>query len=381
MKPDVQGNVCEDWLPRARRYYSVKGTRYPMRRFGLPYTAIADRLTVQRNGKASAAPTQVWVTSLCSYWYESVAEVCRIVRNQFLDARIVLLGQYPRLLPKHAAKACAADFVISEPANFEREPAAIDLYGQEPPPFLALRLQPQTAIEDVRAAVERGILHFTFFEEDLTLDDGEPLRAIVEQTVGLHKNLRYHFLCGLHPGRVTPTIACILAHPQVADLYFEEAAIGDTLDLEAYRKVRSYLGEAGAKVPTKQLGGFVWIGRPREQLEQLVLRSFQVLDHLGGVILKPFSPTPGSPEHREHRAYLENFPHRDLSPHFFPFAELNGITRAEYHDLYRLAAFLNEKVRARSFDFLNGTLGAQMLRDSLCREVWNLEPSPLRVID
>src|SRR5438046_8596629 len=34
MKPDANGKVDQDWLPRARRYYGVKGERYPMRRFG-----------------------------------------------------------------------------------------------------------------------------------------------------------------------------------------------------------------------------------------------------------------------------------------------------------------------------------------------------------
>jgi hypothetical protein len=46
-----------------------------------------------------------------------------------------------------------------------------------------------------------------------------------------------------------------------------------------------------------------------------------------------------------------------------------------------MAAFLNEKVRDQSFDFLQGTLGADMLRESLRKEVWNLEPSPLRLVD
>ena len=46
-----------------------------------------------------------------------------------------------------------------------------------------------------------------------------------------------------------------------------------------------------------------------------------------------------------------------------------------------LAALLNEKIRDGSFDFLKGTLGAQMLRESLRKEVWKLEPSPLRVVD
>ena len=47
--------------------------------------------------------------------------------------------------------------------------------------------------------------------------------------------------------------------------------------------------------------------------------------------------------------------------------------------LYRMAAFLNERVHNKAFDFLNGTLGARMLRKSLQREVWKLEPNSLRL--
>src|SRR5277367_3425406 len=41
MKPDESGKVKEDWLPRDRRYSSVKGERYPMRQFGMSYGDIA----------------------------------------------------------------------------------------------------------------------------------------------------------------------------------------------------------------------------------------------------------------------------------------------------------------------------------------------------
>src|SRR5207237_112415 len=37
MKPNADDAVEEDWLPRDRRYYTVKGDRYPMRRYGTPY--------------------------------------------------------------------------------------------------------------------------------------------------------------------------------------------------------------------------------------------------------------------------------------------------------------------------------------------------------
>jgi hypothetical protein len=379
MKPDESGHVAEDWLPRDRRYYSVKGERYPMRRFGTSYGDLANQLTAMQGGKSR--PTQIWITSLCSYWYESVAEVCRIIRQTLPDTEIVLLGQYARLMPKHAAEACAADYVVSKLPDLTQEPSAFDLYGDKQPPFVALQLNPAVAVAEVRVAVERGVLHFAFFEEDICRDDGEPLLEIVTKTKGLHKHLRYHFICGLDPAKVTPTTAGVIADRQVAEAHFEEAEAGDELDVQAYRQARAYLREAGMTEADNRLSGFVWLGRPGDRLEQIVLRSFDVLYHLEGLILKPYSPTPGSPEHRDNEDYLASVPYREWSPHFFPFAELNGITRGEYHDLYRMAAFLNEKIRDGSFDFLKGTLGAKMLRESLRREVWKLEPSPLRIVD
>jgi hypothetical protein len=310
-----------------------------------------------------------------------VAEVCRIIRQTLPDTEIVLLGQYARLMPKHAAASCAADFVVSKPPDLSSEPSAFDLYGDKPPPFVALQLNPAVAVAEVRVAVERGVLQFTFFEEDVCRDDGEPLLEIFAKTKGLHRHLRYHFICGLHPAKVTPAIAAVLADKQTAAAHFEEAEDGPELDVHAYRKVRAYLREAGLVGADNRLSGFVWIGRPGDQLERIVLRSFEVLNHLEGLILKPYTPTPGSPEHRDNEAYLASIPHREWSPHFFPFAEANAITHGEYHDLYRMAAFLNEKIRDGSFDFLKGTLGARMLRESLRREVWKLEPSPLRIVN
>ncbi len=381
MKPDKSGKVDENRLPRDRRYYSVKGERYPMRRFGMSYGDLTKQLTSMQKEGGKRKPTQIWISSLCSYWYESVAEVCRIIRQTLPDTEIVLLGQYARLMTKHAAEACAADYVVSKPPDLSNEPGAFDLYRDKHPPFVALQLNPAVAVAEVRVAVERGVLHFAFFEEDICQDDGQPLLEIVAKTKGLHKHLRYHFICGLDPAKVTRAVARVIADKQVAEAHFEEAEAGPELDVQAYRKVKAYLREAGMAEADNRLSGFVWVGRPGDQLEQIILRSFEVLNHLEGLILKPFTATPGSPEHRENEAYLAAISHREWSPHFFPFAELNGITREEYHNLYRMAAFLNEKIRNGSFDFLKGTLGAQMLRESLRREVWKLEPSPLRVVD
>ncbi len=382
MKPDENGKVPEDWLPRDRRYYSVKDQRYPMRRYGTSYGDIAKHLTaLHRDAGRKKWPTHIWIGSLCSYWYESVAEVCRIIRKTLPDTKIVLLGQYARQMPKHAAEACAADFIVSKQPDLSNELGAFDLYGEKRPPFVALQMNPKTAVEEVRLAVAKNVLDFAFFEEDICRDEGGPLLEIFEKTKGLDKNLRYHFICGLIPVRVTPAIARVIADKHVAEAHFEEAESGQGLDVEVYHRIRAYLREAEMENLENRVSGFVWIGRPGDQLEQLILRSFQVLNALEGLIFKPFTPTPDSPEHRDNEAYLAEITHREWSPHFFPFAELNGITRKEYHDLYRMAAFMNGKVRSGAFDFLKGTLGAQMLRESLRREVWKLERSPLRVVD
>ncbi len=115
-----------------------------MRRYGISYGDIAKHLTaLHRDAGGKKRPTQVWIGSLCSYWYESVAEVCRIIRKTLPDTKIVLLGQYARLMPKHAADACAADYVVSKPPDLSNEHGAFDLYGEKRPPFVALQMNPE----------------------------------------------------------------------------------------------------------------------------------------------------------------------------------------------------------------------------------------------
>jgi hypothetical protein len=380
MKPNRDGRVAEEWLRGARRYKSLSGERYPMRRYGQPHNTLSEWLLPRRS--TSKCPTQVWVTSLCSYWFPSIAEMCRVVRRELPDAQIILLGQYPRLMPEHACERCIADHVVTKGLDLEEELAAFDLYGDAPPPFAAVRLNPASSVDEIKAAVERRVFNITIFDEDICRDGGEPLAKIISDTRGLHRHLRFHITCGLYPDRLTRKLAELLADRRLfSSIHFEECRQGGQLHLEAYRRSRAWLEEAGLKMPDERLSGFVWIGRPEEQLEELVLRSFHVLNMLGGLILKPFSPTPGGAEDTRYAEYLASVPCENRSPHFFPFSELNGITRTEYHDLYRMAAFLNERVRNRAFDFLNGTLGARFLRESLRKEVWNLEPSPLRIID
>jgi len=67
------------------------------------------------------------VTSLCSYWFASVAETYRFVCHLLPDAAIVTLGQHPRLTPDHAVDACGADLVVRDTVDLDTEPITLDL--------------------------------------------------------------------------------------------------------------------------------------------------------------------------------------------------------------------------------------------------------------
>ncbi len=252
MKPNRKGEVREEWLPRDRRYYTVKADRYPMRLLGEPGTRLADLVRQKQSEGKGGLPTQVWITSLCSYWYSTVAEMCRVVKQTLRDAQIVLVGQYPRLMPAHACDLCAADLVVTTPMDLAEQPWTLDLYGREKPPFVAVQLNRKAAVAAVKSATESGIYDVTFFEEDICQENGELLAEFVSQTRDLHKHLRYHAICGLEPRRVTPRVAEVLANRQFAAIHFEEADGGDSLDVEAYRQLRAYL--EGGRAPRTMTG-------------------------------------------------------------------------------------------------------------------------------
>jgi hypothetical protein len=81
MKPDSRGKVVQQRLPGARQDRMVGDERYPMRRYGLPYNELT-KWVVKRRSAGAKLPTQIWITSLCSYWFQSI-EVYPIVKTIF----------------------------------------------------------------------------------------------------------------------------------------------------------------------------------------------------------------------------------------------------------------------------------------------------------
>ena len=118
--------------------------------------------------------------------------------------------------------------------------------------------------------------------------------------------------------------------------------------------------------------GFLWIGRPHDDLDKLVWNALKLLQLVGMVIPKPYSPSPGTDDYALLVSQVGEIEPEDISPHRLPFAGRNGIARSDYKDLYRMTAFLNLRVRSHTFDFLGDTYLAKMVRQSLTGRGWDI---------
>ena len=183
---------------------------------------------------------------------------------------------------------------------------------------------------------------------------------------------KFYALCGLIPSQFGAEVARLMRQVGFVELHFEYETYGADLNFDSYRQVKDSLATAGYDLQPDQVSGFVYIGLPNDELEIIIRHMLTLFEIFGSVILKPWSPTPGTPLYFHHRDSFDALRIERLSPHFFPFSRANGITLKEYEELYVLAAALNQKVRSKSFDLFPGTLAYEMIRSSFAREVWKV---------
>jgi len=85
---EVEKPKSIDWLPRRYKFY------------GWPEGLVARHLSIL---KEQWDPEIVMVSSSMTYWYPAVWKMIRLVKDRMPNARVLLGGNYPVLLPDHAA--------------------------------------------------------------------------------------------------------------------------------------------------------------------------------------------------------------------------------------------------------------------------------------
>lgn len=350
-------------------------------RFGQPWKAFdsfLDHLLSQ-----GWLPGTVWLTSLTSFWWQTIPLVAARVRSKLRDPRIIAYGNYPVLEAAHAMEACfGVDILVSDYLDLREWPADFSLYGGSRLGFRSLDVRSPSCTDEIADAVRHGVGHLAFFNDNIFADFETRLGAILEEVAANGWRLQFHGICGIEPRSFPVEHVHLLAKAPFSELHLEPATNenGD-IDEATYSRILSALEEAGyvhrrgggwQSDAHRVLSGFVWIGRPDENLDGLVGNAMRVHQLTGMAIPKLYSPTPGSVEHAQLKAARGDIEPEDISPHRLPFAELNGISRDDYDDLFRLTALLNYKVRSSTFDFLGPSFLAQVVRDSLEAGRWAL---------
>lgn len=86
------GNFDNEGILKAQRY------------FGLPHSIIRERIK-------AANPTEIWLSSGLTYYWESVKEMVQICKSIFPHVPVFIGGIYASLYPQHANKMVEADYI------------------------------------------------------------------------------------------------------------------------------------------------------------------------------------------------------------------------------------------------------------------------------
>ncbi|HVS80639.1 MAG TPA: hypothetical protein VHE60_02800 [Pyrinomonadaceae bacterium] len=326
---------------------------------------------------ASWRPTQIWITSLTSYWWKGIANTIARLKNRYSDIPIMLYGRYPQLENAHAALHSFADVLITDEFDLCDYSADFDLYENQKPSFCALDVRSQTWVQEAAEQFADGVANFVFFNDPLVSnrdDFCEQMASFLRLNLKSKTNLRprLYALCGLYPSAFTRKVAEMMHQVGFVELHFEYETERENLDLDSYRQVKESFEKVGYDLQPDQVSGFVYIGLPSDNLERIIKHTLNLFEVFGSVILKPWTPMPGSQLYETHKDQIETDRIELLSPHVFPFSAVNGITAKEYEELYVLVAALNQKVRSRAFDSFPGTLAYEMISRSLDKKVWSL---------
>lgn len=352
----------------------VNGHSFNLWRYG---NADADFSQWLDNMTVHWRPTQIWLTSLTSYWWRGIANTIARLKNRYSDIPIVLYGKYPQLERSHASERSFADVLIKDELDLSDYSADFDLYEHQRPSFCALDIRSNTWQQEAEQQFARGISNFVFFNDPLIKNSQQFREGMTE----FHRlNLRsrtnllpkFYGICGLYPSAFTADVAETMKKVGFTELHFEYETKAGELDLAAYRQVKESFKEVEYDLQPDQLSGFVYIGLPDDDLKQIIKHVLNLFEVFGSVILKPWTPTPRSKLHSKYKDKLPTDRIELFSPHLFPFSCVNGIRPEEYDELYVLVAALNQKVRSRAFDCFPGTLAYEMIKESLVREVWKV---------
>ncbi len=331
-------------------------------------------------------PDEVYIAGFTTFWWEGVAEMVALVRQRFPSARIVLFGAYPALASEHAAVHSGADVpVLGQIEGLAGQHVDLSLYPSIPVfSYLSIGTA-QRPVGDLCeeflakvSSVRSGsrVWQVAFADHNVVKRFPEHFRAVLQASIDHKCKVSFFALGTLHPRDLLedPELAALLQRAGFKQLVFADdrhlplAAETREQLLDEYARAIDLCAAAGYRRRTDTLVASASLGRPGENPEEVVAFMTNLAHVAGSLMVIPYQPDPVE--------CPASLPLELQNGKLFPFAEGNQLGFRGYQDILGLAAMLNAKYRAHTFDFLGDGLISRLVRESLVTERWDPRNSP-----
>lgn len=364
---------------------------------------------LKRRGLTSKnPPSEVWISSVMTYWWESTRDLTMRLRRYFgKRTRIILGGIYPTLAPEHAAKMTAADIVVAGEVEEANDLwTDLSLYRTKPPyaiitpsrgcpydcSYCAQRTinagatkvrfrDAKDVVAEMRHKYQRyGIRDFAFYADFLLINFKLNIIPILGQIIEEKLPFRLYAPEGLDTRYLSQSqeLLDLMKAAHFQKIYLPVESIDDeyvrTLNrrhvkLEHFVKAAAMCEKAGFKLRNLDVNAFVLYGLPNESIDRVVKTSLFVSELVGSIIPMLFTPVPST---RIFAEYLPYFRDRGwdrnlhmLNGKLFPFLQLNEGAVSDYIDLQRFMFMLNAHYRSESFRLFGNTRVSKALLENV----------------
>ncbi len=335
-RPDGTGKFYKEYLPKPPVLQNVP-RRYG--RYGLPLEIVKSDLSHR------ASPDLIFVTSGMTYWYPGVHEMIQLLKFHFPKVPVVLGGNYPRFFPEHARNYSGADVVAEKADEIEALRIADALTGQVseivyrhwedlPLPLLDLydrlesgvlltslgcpfqcpfcasrilfgsyRRRPLEQIlhEIERLHTQRKVNRFVFYDDALLFQKESHFIPLLEEILHRNFSLQFYAPNGLHPKWIDEQVAFLMKQTGFSQLWLSvESVFPERQASMQYKVCREEVIDAvhalvQAGFSKYQLGAYLIMGLPDQNLEEVIESIAFVFDLGIRVSLASFSPIPFTP--------------------------------------------------------------------------------------
>lgn len=369
--------------------------------FGRPFDAF-ERALISVKETERWKPDVILVSSLTSYWHVSIEKLLIKLCTHLGHARrketiIGLYGNYPRFEPKHAEGQPDADVAFTHSVDTKGHCPDFGLYlasDRTLPPFFALDIEDESVDDHLDQCVslkadfqrQRGLprppaITVAFFNENVCSNSSQ-ISKVVDFTQTHPRQVVVEGIVGIEPDSLTKTRLQQLRMAGFRTLFVEHARLpGGGIDVVHYEPLLQFLDDenhkkksgrsATAWLERGNVTGFVSMGLPDDDLDELVRSTLTVNSYFQAVILKPYGYSP--------RIEILSEPARRkrwsepcaASPQWFPYVGHGSkLSRADYDNLVRWQNVVNKRVKGSTFDFLDEGAVAKLVRDTVVTESW-----------